>query len=387
MHLRRKMRKAMLNHVGLGAALLLGSTLTTGCPPPVIAEIVDMSVEDPALDPKGLFETSVKPEIAATCSCHYTQQDTIKPFLATGDEYNSITTYESGKFIPMVADQSLLLNKGAHQGPGLSDAQHAKVLAWLEGEVLTRGKTMGTKTTPTVAIRSGDFYVSLDSLVDDPLAKITFHLETFGNRAYKVSNLQLTAGPTAGIHIKHPRFIIFSATGATPDPSDGLSTADVSTVNPSMSTTVGSGSLILSNLPATTARLALAFELLEKVNPNPNAMLACKNFTGFNPAVKNQLATCAALCHSSSGSDSRASQANGAFNMGAALGNVEADIQKMCVYALGRMNLTTLPQSMLIIQPQPAASGGTANHPYKITNADSFQAYQTALTTWGMGEK
>lgn len=387
MHLRRKMGKTMLNKVGLGAALLLGCTLATGCPPPVIAEIVDMDVEDPALDPKGLFETSVKPEIQASCSCHYTQQDTVNPFLTMGDEYNSITTYGSGKFISMVADQSQLLNKGAHQGPALTDAQHAKVLAWLEGEVLARGKSMGTPTTPTVAIRSGDFYVSLDSLVQDPLAKITFHLDTFGNRAYKVSNLQLTAGPTAGIHIKHPRFIIFSATGATPDPSDGLSTADVSTMNPSMSAVIGSGSLILSNLPATTARLALVFELIEKVNPNPNAMLACKNYGAFNPAVKNQLATCAAQCHSNSGTDSRSSQANGAFNMTAALGNVDADIQKLCVYALGRLNLTTLPQSMLIIQPEPAAMGGTANHPYKITNTDSFQAYQTAITTWGMGEK
>lgn len=376
----------MLNQVGLGA-LLVSSTLATGCPPPVIAEMTDMSVEDPALDPKGLFETTVKPELSMSCSCHYTQQDTVSPFLVMGDEYNSITTYSSGKFLSMVADQSLLLNKGAHQGPALTDAQHSKVLAWLEGEVLSRGSANSTPTTPTVAIRTGDFYISLDTLVHDPLAKITFHLDTFGTRAYKVSNLQLTAGPTAGIHIKHPRFIIFSATGATPDPSDGLSTADVSTMQPSMTATIGSGSLILSNLPATTARLALAFEVIETVNPNPNAMLACKNYAAFNPAVKNQLATCAAQCHSPTGTDGRASQANGAFNMGAALGNVDADIQKLCVYALGRLNLTTLSQSMLIIQPEPSAMGGTANHPYKITNSDAFTTYQTAVTTWGMGEK
>jgi hypothetical protein len=344
-------------------------------------------LEDPALDPRGLFETVVKPELVSSCQgCHAISVQGINPFLTQGSEYASITTYQNGKFIPSVADQSLLLTKGAHQGPALTQAQHDKVLAWLEGEVLARGKANSSPTTPTVAIRTGDFYISLDSLVSDPLAKLTFTLSAFGSGTYRVSNLKLTAGPTAGIHIQHPRFIIFSATGATPDSSDALSTVDVSTVNPSTTVTVGSGNVLLANLPASAARLALAFQVIEKVNANPNATLACKNYTAFNPAVKGRLSTCAALCHSPTATDARASQATGAFNMAAALGNVDADLQRLCVYSLGRLNLTNLAQSVLIVQPQPVASGGTTNHPYKL-DTTAFPGYQTDVTNWGMGEK
>jgi hypothetical protein len=280
----------------------------------------------------------------------------------------------------------LLLTKGAHQGPALTDDQHAKVLAWLQGEVASRGKAGGSPTTPTVAIRTGDFYISLDSLVSDPLAKLTFSLSLFGTgNTYKVSNMTLTAGPTAGIHIQHPRFVIFSAIGATPDPSDALSTIDVSTVNPSASVPIGTGSVLLANLPVSTARLALAFQVIEKVNANPNAVLTCNNYSAFYPAVSTRLAACANLCHSPTGSDPRASQANGAFNMAAALGTVDADLQKLCLYAKGRLNLTNLPGSVLILQPEPTAMGGTSNHPYKL-DATVFPGYQSDVTNWGKGE-
>jgi hypothetical protein len=344
-----------------------------------------MAVEDPALDPQGLFTTTVLPELQASCSCHYTQQDTVAPFLVMGSEYQSITTYASGKFITAVADQSPLLNKGAHQGPALTQSQHDKVLAWLEGEALARGKGSGSPTSPTVAIRTGDFFISLESLVNDPLAKITFHIDSLGPQSYRVSSLKLTAGPTGDVHIKHPRFVIFSAVGATPDSSDALSTVD-QTIPANMTATIGSGTLLLSNLPATTARLALAFEIIALVNPNPNANPMCKNYPAFNPAVKNRLATCAAICHSPTGTDSRKSQATGAFNMAAALGNVDADIQTLCLYTLARLNLTNLPQSVLILQPEPQTMGGTANHPYKL-DSTSFPPFQTDVTTWGMGEK
>jgi hypothetical protein len=383
MYLHNKVRMSYLDKSALIGAFVFSGALATGCTPDVIKAPDMGSLEDPAVDPRSLFETQVKPEMQASCSCHALMQESFGPFLKDGEEYASITGYSSGKFLTMAADQSLLLNKGAHQGPAFSAEQKAKVLAWLQGEVLSRGSANSTPTTPSVAIRTGDFYISLDSLVQDPLAKITFTLSAFGS-GYRVTNLTLTAGPTTGIHVKHPRFIIFSATSAASESSDALSTVDTSTVNPSASVLLGTGSLLLNNLPATTARLALAFEQIDKVGtPGPPPM--CKNFAMFNPAVKNRLATCAALCHSPQGTDPRKGGAQG-YNMSAALGSDTAALELLCIYSLGRINLTDVSRSILLLQPQPPTMGGTPNHPYKL-DANTFPPYSADVTAWGNGEK
>lgn len=383
MYLHKKMRTSYLDTSTFISAALFCGTLAAGCTPPVIPPDEMSMLEDPALDPRSLFENNVKPVMEATCSCHAVMQDSIAPFLKPGEEYSSVTTYASGKFLTAMADQSLLLNKGPHQGPAFADEAKTKVLAWLQGEVLSRGSANSTPTTPTVALRTGEFYISLDSLVQDPLAKITFTLSAFGN-GYKVSNLMLTAGATSGIHVKHPRFIIFSATSAAPESSDALSTVDTSAMNPNSSVTLGTGSLLLNGLPASTARLAMAFEQIDKVGPiGPPPM--CKNFAGFKATVKDRLATCAALCHSPQGTDPRKGGAQG-FNMAAALGSDDTALGQLCVYALGRINLTNIAGSILLLQPKPAASGGTQNHPYKLTD-QTFPPYDTDVTAWGNGEK
>ena len=387
MYLHSKMRTDYLAKSTLTFALLFAGTLLAGCPPPPVALPDGGDEVDPGLDPQGLFETTVKPILVnAGCQgCHAIQQMTVAPFLVPDDEYNSITKYNMGSFLTTVANQSLLLNKGAHQGPALTSEQKTPILAWLEGEALTRGAGGNSPTTPTVAIRAGDFYINLQSLVDDPLAKITFTLSAFGTRSYRVTNLQLTAGPESAIHVKHPRFIIFSATGATADPSDALSTVEMTTPGPSTTVTLSNG-LLLDNLPASTARLALAFQTVEKTGPM-GMPPTCKNYDVFKASVKNRLAACSTQCHSATALDtSRRSQATGAFNMAAANGTVEADIQQLCIYALGRLNLTDLSKSVLLLQPEPQTLGGTPNHPYKFSDT-AFPAYSMDVTTWGNGEK
>lgn len=375
--------------------LLAGLSLSTltGCPPPPVASFDPDSVEDPALDPRGQFDLRVKPDIAGTaeapgsCTCHYTKQDAYDPFLNYDAEYDTITAYGGGKFLTTNADISPLIQKGAHQGPALNQAQFDRARAWLQAEALARGAGGGSKSTPTVALRTGDFYINLEPLTGDPLSKITFTMSMSGSRTYLVTGLKLFAGPTTGIHVKHPRFIIFSATGANADTSDALATVDL-TVQANMSSNIGSGSVLLSNLPATTARIALAFEAIDKVNPNPNIVLMCKSYNLFNPAVKDRLASCASICHSPTGTDSRASQATNAFNMAAARGTVDADIQKLCIYTLGRINTADPAKSVLITQAAPVSDGGTSNHPYKLdTPAKDLPGFKTAVMTWAMGEK
>lgn len=371
---------------GLAYALLALSSLGgAGCPPPPLEEQMSTTLEDQPLDPQTLFETRVKPEVSASCSCHYTQQITIAPFLGTGTEYSAITGYGTGKFLTAVPDESLLLLKGAHTGPAFTAEQATTVRGWLSAEAATRGGNMSSPTTPTVPLRVGDFFMSLQALTQDPLASITFKLAQVAGTTYRISELKVNAGPSGGIQLKHPRFIIFTAAGATPEASDGLSTVDL-TVTADTSVPLGSGSLLLTDLPATSARIALAFQVITVVNPMP-VNLACKNFAAFDPPVKNQLGTCAAICHSPTGSDPRRAQATGAFNMAAALSSDPAMIAQLCLNAKARIDKVNPDKSILVVQAQTAATGGTVNHPYKISDPTQFSTYKNAIVTWASGEK
>jgi hypothetical protein len=164
-----------------------------------------------------------------------------------------------------------------------------------------------------------------------------------------------------------------------------LSTVDI-TVPAGTSVPLGTGSLLLTNLAATSARMALAFQVIMIVNPTMT-VAACKNLAAFDPAVKTQLNTCAVICHSATASDPRRAQATGAFNMAAASSTDPATVAQLCVNSLGRIDKVTPAKSILVVQAQPAASGGTPNHPYKITDPTQFSAYQTAIVTWASGEK
>lgn len=365
--------------------LVLGSASSIGCPPPPLQEQTMDNIEDPSLDPQTLFDTQVKPEVSASCSCHYTQQISISPFLGMGSEYDAITKYGNGKFLTPVPDDSLLLLKGMHVGPAFTPEQATAVRGWLSAEAATRGSGMSSPTTPTVAIRIGSFFMSLEALTKDPLASITFDLAQVAGTTYRISNLKVNAGPSGGIQIKHPRFIIFTASGATPEASDGLSTVD-QTVTAGMSMALGSGSLLLTDLPASSARLAIAFQVISVVNPMM-VNVTCANLAAFDPPVKAQLATCAAICHSPSGSDPRKAQATGAFNMAAALTTDAAMVSQLCINSKARIDKTNPAKSILVVQPQPFASGGTQNHPYKINDTAQFTTYKNAIVTWASGEK
>ena len=371
---------------GLAFALLaLGALPAVHCAPDALDEQKTENVDDVALDPQTLFDTQVKPIVTGSCSCHYTQQVSVTPFLAMGTEYAAITTFEMGKFMTPVADMSLLLLKGQHTGPALSTDESTKVRGWLTAEAATRGGGASSPTTPTVPLRVGDFFMSLEALTKDPEASITFKMTQVVGTTYRLSNIQVNAGPTGGIAIKHPRFIIFTANGATPETSDGLSTVDM-TVGAGMAAAMGGGSLLLTDLPASSARMALAFQTISVVNPTM-VSAGCANLAAFDPAVKTQLATCAAICHSPTASDPRRAQANGAFNMASAMSSDATLVGQLCVNAKGRIDKKSPDKSILVVQPQPAASGGTPNHPYKINDTTQFTAYKNAIVTWASGEK
>ena len=360
-------------HAWASCLLLAGLSLSTltACPPAPVASFDPDSVEDPALDPRGQFDLRVKPDIAGTaeapgsCTCHYTKRDAYEPFM----KYDAGIRHHYGVQRRQVPDDQRRHQpadpEGSHQGPALTQPQFDRARAWLQAEALSRGAGGGSKSTPTVALRTGDFYINLEPLTGDPLSKITFTLGQSGSRTLSGDRAEALRRTDDG----HPR----QAPALHHLLGDWCQRRYQRCLGHRRSDGPGQHELehrqrqlLLSNLPATTARIALAFEAIDKVSPNPNIVLMCKSYNLYKPAVTNYLAGCAAICHSPTGTDSRASQATNAFNMAASRGTVDADIQKALHLHPGPHQPGGPGQERAFDPGHPVADGGTSNHPYKL---------------------
>lgn len=368
-------------------ALVLGFV---GCVPDVLTTTPDMGADggDPtALDPKSIFEAQAKPDLVASCQgCHALKQDIVDIFLARGSEYESITSYGMGKFITPNPDDSILLQKGQHTGPALTSGQYDDVHAWLEVEAATRtGLNMSSPATPSVAMGPGAFFISLEKLTGDPLSKLSFTVALKDNGAtFDINNISLTTGPFTGLHVKHPIFLLFSLMGAQKDKGDSLSSVDVMVP---ASSSVDLGRVFLTQVPR-FARMAMAFEAIDKVNPDPTKMVSCKAFDLFSSTVLPTLASpCAAVCHGTGAKNSAAASAMGAFDMTPAATMDMSKLGLFCLEALSRVQVTNPTQSVLVLQPTPPAMGGTPNHPYKLSDPAILTAFTTAVSNWAAKEK
>lgn len=380
-------RTSAKDQLGLPRFAMLGAIgLLLGCAPPIIEKPkpTDPNASGEPLDGRGLFEYRLKSELIASCSCHSAGVNGFPAFLATGSEYASLTGYRGGLFVPSDASSSPLLTKGAHAGPAFTTDQTTMVKGWLDVEATERGASGNSPTTPAVPFIVGDYYISLRALTQDPLARITFSMQLISGRTFRLTNLQLTAGPSGGIKIKHPRLVYITAGGATLEPSDALSTVDV-TADAGKTVTIGSGAILLPNVPASSSLVAFIFEQINVVNPMP-VNIMCKSPSLFTPPVTNTLAICASQCHSAVGTKPEASRANRAFPMDASLKTDQTALASLCVDALGRINVTAPNKSILVQYVQPPTQGGIASHVFKLDDA-TFNSFKAAVSAWAAAEK
>jgi len=297
------------------------------------------------------------------------------------------------RFLTAKPEESSLLTKGSHQGPALSAEQQAKVRGWLENEAATRGSmAMTTPITPSMPVRLGDYNMNLKGLVGDPLARISFSLTQTGS-SYSLKNLTLVAGPSAGVQIKHPRLLILTSAGATPEPNDAFSTLDL-TAPLGTGKTLGSGNLLLASNLSLAARIAFVFASIALVPPN-GTPAACKNIPQFDALIRPKIAVCAGVCHGAAATDSkRSTQARLSFDMGLLSSTATADQNSICIDVLARALPTTdTAKSLLIRQVTPYDASkptdplnGTPNHPfYKINDPAELAAFRTNVQTWAAG--
>lgn len=369
----------MLPHPTPRRLLRSGLLLTLcACAPEPVAEEIDRA----DLDPKTMFVNKVQDALVGTCAsnggCHGGEMGLLKPFLTPGAEYDAITRYRNGFFLTDPPKDSELLNHGRHAGPALTEEQAAALLAWLELQVKTgAGQSL---TTPSAALRSGDFFLSLERLVGDAQAKLTFSLDPLKTEnAYLLRDLMLSVGPETGVRLTHPKVLLLSDAGVREDPADRLAAVDMTIPAGKPPVKIGSGSLILTQVKG-GARIAFAFTKAERTDAAPVDPPQCKALALFNQGVRPVLAApCAAMCHGGG-----LPTAKSAFDMSSA-SSMDVEVQKkLCLQTLSRVNLPDPGRSVIVLQATPAAQGGTPNHPYKLP---SPAAFRDAVSAWAAAEK
>jgi hypothetical protein len=87
---------------------------------------------------RQLFDTNVSPMLLSNCSsCHAGTPPTQGPtFLGAGQANFYANLKADSRFVNNTAAQSLLLTKGAHEGPAWSQANGNLILAWLTQEIV-----------------------------------------------------------------------------------------------------------------------------------------------------------------------------------------------------------------------------------------------------------
>jgi hypothetical protein len=132
--------------------------------------------------------------------------DNAPAYLGGTDPYTTIKTYAG--VVVANPQQSILLTKGAHQGPALVDPLRSSITAWLTAE--SAGAPAGPVTTAPFAVTTGVNQVDLSSLV--PGAAITFTASTSGDYL-QMTTIDFVAPAGSTVTVTYPIFYVVPASG------------------------------------------------------------------------------------------------------------------------------------------------------------------------------
>jgi hypothetical protein len=323
---------------------------------------------------RALFD-ALAPGLTNACGgpCHVEGKGGAPAWLAPPDAYASATVYPG--IVAANPESSVLLTKGRHEGPDLVDPLRTQVQQWLQAEAqFAKGQAL--PTTDPFALQPGTNVVDISKAgTSINGARLTFEAQVSG-AIVTLSNMQVLAPPSTGLHVVAPIFVVIPAQGAE-RPDDSFSNAD-ETIAPGQSATLQPGMLILTDWEA-GAHMRIEFTKLEAVTVTiPDAGGGptgggCKAVAAFTanavPAIQQN--GCLG-CHDKGGSG------NGALDL-SALAKSPRDDATACNQALTRADPQNPPQSDIVLAP----TGGVANHPFK--NASS--TFATMMEAWIGAEK
>jgi hypothetical protein len=283
-------------------------------------------------------------------------------------------------------EASRLYTRGRHEGPELAASDASVVAQWIvdwNASMSMQPRRMFVSIDPFLPI-TGRNQVDL-SLISGSLRhrSITFTSTTVGvvDPSLMLSELTVHTA-TAGVHIVHPLFSIWSDGAAgVPDRFDSFSGLDV-VIAPNAAAELGPGILILPHY-AMGARISIAFEAVEPMpvdptNPPPAVMPGCRSMEAFTTNVMPTFSLRCASCHAGG-----MGNATAAFDMS---GVSEPDVQnqaRVCANALAEVDLFEPSASHVFTY---ATEGSGIVHPLKLESTE-LEQFRREVTLWIVQER
>ncbi|CAN5896748.1 hypothetical protein BH11MYX2_BH11MYX2_24060 [soil metagenome] len=335
---------------------------------------------------------------AASCTnCHISAPSASNYwFLAgtTADEQRA-TILASREVNMDTPSNSLLLSRGAHEGPALTQEQYDVLLQWLQKEQSEATVGPGDvilKTKPiTVQKCAAD-----QKLVDCPLntinladitdagidGTITFKAPIIDNMLY-ANELTLNGG-TKGAYLEHMLFVAVPLANADGSPSTLEPVADPIdrysevkfNVMAAANTPIEGGAAGFGGFPddfqlIVSFKVAIVYKPGGPVTADPGV---CKSLATFKTNAQAQMTTSCGSCHL--GGDPRA---KGAMDLTGINTTDDAKIAIVCAQVKSRTVLATPTMSGIFLAPTP----GNTNHPFNFGgNQTTFNTFRTSVTTW-----
>jgi len=304
-------------------------------------------------------------------ACHTDGKGNAPAYLAMPDPYKSIKAFR-GIVVKDVSTSSAL-TKGRHEGPDLVDPLRNKVVAWLtlEAAALASQQLPATDAfTVTAGANTVDISKGGKGVTG---AKLTFNA-TISGKILTLSNMQLVAPASTGVHIVYPVFDLVPPMGE-PIRDTSFSNAD-QTVAAGQTATLHPGILILTDYDP-TFKMKIEFTKLEAAvgggTDGGTTGGGCKSVTSFvtNAVPAVQQNGCL-NCHNTGGSGNASLDLSG-------LGANPPDNARACAQMLSKADPNDPAQSDIIVAP----TGGVQAHPFK----NASQNYVQMIEAWLANEK
>lgn len=345
------------------------------------------SVLPPSTKGQELF-AALEPDLLKVCgTCHEPGGTADTPFLKGPDYYQSVVSWPG--VVRKDPKQSLFLTYsvkgGGHSGVNLNGdtvdpTLMSRVEAWLAEEakaIATPSMDQGPAIEPFVPI------LGFNAVYLGPLGPefegmaVTFLADRLGNNSLELRDIEVHPTSKLGVHIVHPLLVVYPAAGGVePDLVDSFSNVD-QTFYPNEGGALGPGTAVLTNWSA-NAKLSIAFETIEKVDPNASdggmdggSTSGCKDVASFDANAKGQFQQRCGGCHA--GGNSAATNAVDMTKLG-------SDATAACAQILFRVKPADPPTSQVFVVTDP---GGGAAHPFKFGgNQANFDAFRTEVVKW-----
>ena len=381
--------------------LSLGFAITsTGCTGFITGEALGSGSGsgsgDPVQEAADQWNNNAYPLFDSLCvGCHNSPSNTAAPQFLNSTDAASMRQSVMGYSPPVVSlsspADSLVVTEGpSHPGTAWPDGDAAIIQTWIEAEQAAAASMPGGGTLETAPMPL-TLCVVPSGGNDSGCQPTKFDLTAVGLPGAYISLIaqQLTPtsgiyvdflslnGATAGAYIEHPLFID-APTGqqALEDEFDQFQTVKTN-VAPSTAAAIGAGAAAFTEFVPTDP-IMISFKVVMPYQPavvtTPTG--GCNDVADFITDAQPLMNSDCAGCHLAGGSGVNSMNLTG-INTPT---NATA-IAGACAQALIHASITagSIPSSLILVEPDPAKAAG---HPFKINNATTLKAYQTAITAW-----